>query len=83
MNMVSVFAGDLGGYMGLLLGGSVISIIEFIDLIVYNSLVKCSAKNRKSTKKDTGAQSGATNHNVPNGIPTMEPTKYSDESTYF
>ena len=33
-------AGDLGGMFGLLLGGSVLSAVEIIDLLIYNAIVK-------------------------------------------
>jgi len=39
--IVCLFAGDLGGYLGLLIGGSTLTIIEVVDLIFYNSLLKC------------------------------------------
>ena len=29
-------SGEIGGYMGLLLGGSVITIVEILDLFIYN-----------------------------------------------
>jgi len=32
---MSVCAGDVGGFMGLLLGGSVLTVFELIDLIVF------------------------------------------------
>ncbi len=35
-----LFAGDVGGLMGLLLGGSVLTIFEFLDFIIYNSIRK-------------------------------------------
>ena len=34
--------GELGGLMGLLLGGSIITLIEFIDVFLYNGAVKCA-----------------------------------------
>jgi len=37
-------AGDFGGYFGLLLGGSALSIFEILDLIVYNAFVKLTSK---------------------------------------
>jgi hypothetical protein len=40
------FAGDLGGYYGLFLGGSAISIFEILDLIVYNALIKFMRRRR-------------------------------------
>ena len=40
--------------MGLLLGGSIITIMEILDLIVYNSLYKVSRKGIKA--RDNGVQ---------------------------
>jgi len=42
--MLTVFAGDFGGYFGLLLGGSAMSLFEILDLIIYNSLVKLTSR---------------------------------------
>ena len=40
--------GDIGGYMGLLIGGSAITLFELLDLIVYNMVIKmCSGKTKK------------------------------------
>ena len=36
--------GDFGGYLGLLVGASVITVFELLDLIVYNGVVKCSKR---------------------------------------
>ena len=36
--------GDFGGYFGLLLGGSALSIFEIIDLIIYNAFVKATSR---------------------------------------
>jgi len=33
-------AGDFGGMFGLLLGGSVLSMVEILDLLLYNFVVK-------------------------------------------
>ena len=38
--VVSLDAGDLGGYLGLLAGGSALTIIEVVDLVFYNALLK-------------------------------------------
>jgi hypothetical protein len=43
--------GDLGGYYGLFLGGSAISLFEILDLIVYNAIIKVATRrlsNRRS-----------------------------------
>ena len=34
-------AGDVGGYLGLLIGGSVLTVIEIVDLVFYNSFMRC------------------------------------------
>jgi len=44
MTVTRLFAGDVGGYLGLLIGGSVLSIIEVVDLIFYNALLRCWTK---------------------------------------
>jgi hypothetical protein len=41
-----MIAGDLGGYYGLFLGGSAISIFEILDLIIYNALIKLTTRRR-------------------------------------
>lgn len=40
------FAGDFGGYFGLFLGGSAISLFEIMDFIIYNVCVKLTSKRR-------------------------------------
>ena len=50
LRMLSVVvhcAGDFGGYFGLLLGGSALSIFEIIDLIIYNAIVKFTTRKIK------------------------------------
>jgi len=36
--------GDIGGYLGLLIGGSALTIIEIIDLVFYNALLRFMRK---------------------------------------
>ena len=44
MCMAVCFAGDFGGYFGLLVGGSAISLFEILDLIIYNAAVKLTSR---------------------------------------
>jgi len=39
-----MIAGDIGGYLGLLIGGSVLTIFEVVDLVLYNALLKFIGK---------------------------------------
>ena len=41
--------GDLGGYVGLFLGGSAVSVFEILDFVVYNSFLKLFRRQRKFT----------------------------------
>ena len=50
ISVVSSVSADFGGYFGLFLGGSAISFFEFIDLIIYNLLIKLTTN--KSVASD-------------------------------
>jgi len=39
-----VVTGDIGGYLGLLIGGSALTIIELIDLVFYNAFLRFMEK---------------------------------------
>jgi len=39
-----VVTGDIGGYLGLLIGGSALTIIELIDLVFYNAFLRFLGK---------------------------------------
>jgi len=41
--LLLLFSGDIGGYLGLLIGGSVLTIVEVIDLVCYNAVLRCCA----------------------------------------
>jgi len=36
--------GDIGGYLGLLIGGSALTIIELVDLVFYNAFLRFLGK---------------------------------------
>jgi len=48
---LNLFPGDFGGCFGLFLGGSILSFFEFLDLLIYNFLVKMS--DRKNLQLPT------------------------------
>jgi len=41
-----VIAGDFGGFVGLFLGGSVITFCEILDLFLYNIVIKMSSRRQ-------------------------------------
>ena len=45
--------GDVGGFMGLLLGGSVITVFELLDLIVFHFLTNLVKKAEQDSKAST------------------------------
>ena len=50
MYRVRACSGELGGFIGLLLGASVLTIFEIIDLFVYNAFAKYCCRRRVSPK---------------------------------
>lgn len=48
-----VFLGDVGGYMGLLLGGSIITLFEVVDLFFYQ-LCPCTRRRAQKRNSDHG-----------------------------
>ena len=49
-----IFLGEVGGFMGLLLGGSIISIFELLDFVLYNMMKKMYQK--RNTLRRTSAE---------------------------
>lgn len=49
-------AGDFGGMFGLLLGGSVLSMVEILDLLVYNMFVKLTVMRRVRPRQTERAE---------------------------
>lgn len=43
-------SGDIGGYMGLLLGGTIITLFELVDFLIYNAIVKMTGKKQQTNK---------------------------------
>lgn len=42
--MFRVVSGDIGGFLGLLIGGSALTIIEVVDLVFYNAFLRFIGK---------------------------------------
>jgi len=42
--LFDAIAGDIGGYLGLLIGGSFLTVMEVIDLIFYNAFLRFIGK---------------------------------------
>lgn len=47
--------GEIGGYMGLLLGASLLTLMEVLDLVVYNSLTGCKKRNEEENENESTA----------------------------
>jgi len=44
IRLCDAITGDIGGYLGLLIGGSALTVIEVVDLVLYNALLKFIGK---------------------------------------
>jgi len=56
LELCLVSAGEMGGFIGLLLGASVLTIFEIIDLFVYNTFAKyCCRRVAPKTNKNAWA----------------------------
>ena len=61
--MLMFCLGDVGGYMGLFVGGSAITICELLDLVILNSILKYISHKKSKTKvscisEEKGAKDG-------------------------
>jgi hypothetical protein len=54
--------GELGGYYGLFLGGSAISLFEVLDLIIYNALVKLTTRSLRRRSRIEPSQNNHVIH---------------------
>ena len=50
------FSGDMGGYMGLLLGASCMTLIELLDLLIYSGARKCKSRNQVGSSTSSKAE---------------------------
>ena len=58
-----VFLGEIGGYMGLLIGASMLTLCEILDLFVHNLILKCVNRVKGGGKKKT-SRAGEVTKNV-------------------
>ena len=49
--MCYYLSGEIGGYMGLLLGGFLITLFEVLDLLIYNVIVSANASLKNWSQK--------------------------------
>ena len=72
--------GDLGGYLGLLLGASIVTVCEVVDLIIYNIAKSYLGKRRKSAELDYRSSRKSTDltHNT-----LDKSTETTDKSDFF
>ena len=50
VSQIMFIAGDLGGFMGLLLGASVLTLCELFDFLIYNCFRKIRNRRRVSSE---------------------------------
>ena len=60
-----VIAGDVGGFMGLLLGGSFLTVFELVDFIFFHYLNKFFGKPELTTEEKEKLEAG---HSVEAGL---------------
>ena len=60
--------GEIGGLYGLLLGASVLTLMEFIDFFLYNGVLKCQAKHRRAKRKNKRKQNGQGTYTTGNHV---------------
>ena len=70
---VVIITGDVGGFMGLLLGGSVITVFELLDFIFRTTIYYCKNSHKKRPK------SGNSQYHDNNGFEV--PTQSGSELT--
>jgi uncharacterized membrane protein len=51
LTYLSPSTGEVGGYMGLLIGASIITLVELIDLVIYNLIVTHRAKKKEERQE--------------------------------
>jgi predicted lipid-binding transport protein (Tim44 family) len=59
MRELCVFTADLGGLLGLFLGGSAISVFEVIDLIIYNLAIQAQTFMKRDKQQKVAPSPGS------------------------
>ena len=65
-------SGDLGGYLGLLLGASVVTVVEILDLIIYNMFNRHHPKEKTSRTSSRNSSTADTNSDTKTSLKTDE-----------
>ena len=86
-NNCTIFPGDMGSYLGLLMGCSILTMIEIIDLFLYHSIVKLieylfyDRPRRRVVRdvdpKEMEAHDGGRSQDDPGNPEEMEPPDYA------
>lgn len=81
--LLSIFTGEIGGYMGLLMGCSCLTICEVLDLVLYNLVLRKIEHHMETapTKPDQAAVGQKTEHVHPQ-LYTYNNTAYSNNDNY-
>ena len=69
--LLSLFS-EVGGFMGLLLGASILTVCELIDYIIISARMKCNAADKNTKKQQDNRRKKGTNGNINDGLEVAE-----------